>query len=231
MKSNKIKKIVYTCMIICGIAMTVLFAILANGYKRPYETYYHHSEGSFSYGYIEIRTTKKIDVDNCYVYLETPYKIEKERLDYKGYNNYYKFKYYLHDYIFQDVEIYDESGSKIELTKFSEIEELQRKKPVSIMICLSVLSSIITLISVSLLLHSLGLKLSKMFQVSEAEKNMFTNTINIIEQSTNKSSDDNKSKEKRILCKYCGSDNHINSLKCSNCGANLNNKNNENKKD
>ena len=224
MKKNKVKRILSICFTVCGLIMTVLFSVLSNGYPRPDETYYHYSEGSFGYGYIEIKTNKNIDVDNCFVYLESTYSTNKEQLDYQGYDGYYNFKYYKHDYVFKYIEIRDESGLLIELTKYTEIEEIERQKPISIMITFAVLGVALTIIGVLLLLNSFGKfhfkkqlnELKDDNQSVEITNNKDTSSLTVI---INKNSN-----TKSITCKYCGSENREDSLNCSNCGAVINSK-------
>lgn len=220
MKKNKVKRILSICFIVCGLIMTVLFSVLSNRYPRPDETYYHYT--SEYYGHIEIKTNKAINVENCYVSIDKLYTVDREKLVYKGYNGYYKFEYWGNEYILKNIEIYDESGTLIKLTKYTEIEEMERQKPISIMITFAVLGVALTIIGVLLLLNSFG-------------KFHFKKQLNAL-KGDNQSVDNNKdtssltviinknSNTKSITCKYCGSENREDSLKCSNCGAVINSK-------
>lgn len=222
MKKNKVKKILSICFIVCGLIMTVLFSVLSNRYPRPDETYYHYT--SEYYGHIEIKTNKAINVENCYVSIDKLYTVDREKLVYKGYNGYYKFEYWGNEYILKNIEIYDESGSLIKLTKYTEIEEIERQKPISRMITFAVLGVVLTIIGVLLLLNSFGKfhfkkqlnELKDDNQSVEIANNKDTSSLTVI---INKNSN-----TKSITCKYCGSANREDSLKCSNCGAVINSK-------
>lgn len=224
MKKNKVKRILSICLIVCGLIITVLFSFLSKGYPRPDETYYHYTSGY--YGYIEIKTNKAINVENCYVSIDKMYTVEREKLVYNGYNGYYKFEYWGYDYILKNIQIYDESGSLIELTKYTEIEEMERQKPISIMITFAVLGVALTIIGVLLLLNTFGKfhfkkQLNKLKDDNQSvgiTNNKDTSSLTVIIN--------NNSNTKSITCKYCGSENSEDSLKCPNCGAAINSKKN-----
>lgn len=218
-KYSVISSVVLMCI---GLALCIVFVMVGHFKKpsddifRPDESFYCTSDDSFYSNHdIEVSTKKDIDVNNCYAIFDENGKTVKEKLNYRGFDEYYCFRtsglYSSHSYKFVGIEVRDSKGNLIALTQISESEELAREAreeayedTKETFASFATIGAIIAIIGFAVLVSRLRKRDDISVELQPEEEQSSTDEPKMVR-----------------VCEYCGHENSVSSGKCECCGANL----------
>ena len=209
--NTKSKKLLGILILVVGLFVCIFVGVSGSSnlknirlnHSRPNDTYYINNSLTT---YIEVKTETQIDVDNCFadVYDSFFSKNDTKKLEYERYSNgYYVFHLLGSHYTINSINFVNEFGITLNITKFTENEEIARVSALNSDLQ-NTRTHIIWFSVVGLLLTMAGIVL---FLINSKISEILT---------------PQPKASKFSVCKYCGTKNKNDDTKCHNCGSNLN---------